>query len=727
MFDRLARNILLLAVTTSPFLAFSFFSLSRESVRDFAAMILVIVALLLWSLGRLVLRTCRITAHWLWIGCALVLIVFFVSTLWSTVPARAFGGEMGEWGTVFSLVIFMVVLVLSALLLSEAIHRRRALLVVVLVSALLWFLEIILTVFRLVQILPNWIPPVGFSSGSPSDLAYLGGVAVIISLILLEQYRASLSRRLKILLSVALGLLLVGEVILDQWSVWLALGIVGFLIFVEPYLRSPLLGASRRILRPAFLVLIISIPFLVWGGGAGLLGAPLDRLSNFLGWSTVEVRPSWGATWQIARRSLADHPWLGSGPNHFAIDWQRYRPAQPVNATTFAEMDFPTGAGTISTLAFGGGWVGLLAWVVLIGSLLLALIRSGWQNLRVRKAKRITASGAAEWWLMALPLVYLWLFAIVVRVNFSFLLLTAFLTGLFLAWLGAVKLAPVWGDNRRRGKKVVGVAATIALILSLIGGAWLTGRLIAGAHLASGTKAFYVERNLATALPALAASAARAPLPRAYRMMAEVNLAALQDLLAEPGQTAETVRFRFQELASSAVSNARLATERDPEDYRNFLTLGAVYRALLPLGFPEANNLAEKAYQTASALAPHLPTIYLERARLALVRKDSVAAGQWLTSALAEKPDSSQLWYELGWLRYQEGENDEAITALSRALAIDPYFSNARYFLALSYKQSGNLEAALAEFERVLLANPDRTDLREMVGRLRDSLPRSNG
>ena len=497
MFDRLARNILFLAVAVSPFLAFSFFSLPREAVHDFVAMILVIAALLLWSLGRLTLRPCSITVHWLWVGCFFVLTAFFISAMQSSAPAWAFGGELGEWGTVFSLAIFMIVLILSALLLNEEILRYRIWLILVLTSASLWLLEIILTVFR----------QTGFFSGSPSDLARLAGFVSITSLILLEQYRASLSRRSTILLSIALGLSLVGEIILDHWSVWLASGIVAFFIFIEPYLRSPRLVAPRHILRPAFLVLVISIPFLIWGGGGGLLGEPLSRLSSFLGWSTVEVRPSWGATWQVARRSLLDHPWLGSGPNHFVIDWQRYRPAQPVNATTFAEMDFPSGAGTISTFAFGGGWVGLSAWLVLIGALLVALVRSGWQNLRVRNAKRAAPSGAAEWWLMALPVIYLWLFAIADQVNFSFLLLTAFLTGFFLTWLGAVKLSPVWGDSRRRGKKVIGVVATVSLVLSLVGGAWLTGRLIAGAHLAFGVKAFYVEHNLTTAPPALAASA----------------------------------------------------------------------------------------------------------------------------------------------------------------------------------------------------------------------------
>lgn len=727
MFDRLARVILLFTVAVSPFFMFSIFSWPRESLHDFAVMILILVVLLLWSLGRLVLQPCSFVANWFWVGGIAVLISAFISALQTVTPSRALGGEMGEWGTVFSLAVFLLVIVLTAMLFNDGTYRRRALLTITLAGAALWFGEIILTIFRLFHLFPNWVASAGFFSGSPSDLAYLGGLVIILSLILLEHYWANLTRRTLIFISVAFGLSLVGEVILARWSVWLALGLVGALLFIEPYVRSSLASVGRRVWRPTFLVLVVSIPLLVWGGPTGLLGTPLNNFSTWLGWSTVEVRPSWEATWQIVRGSLTDHFWFGSGSNHFAIDWQRYRSAQPVNATAYAETDFSTGAGTISTTAFGGGLVGVTAWILLLGLLLLALIRSGWQNLRARNSKRVVPGGPAEWWLLALPVVYLWSLAGASQVNFSFLLLTAFSAGLFLAWLGTIKLSPVWGDNRRRGKKVVSVIATISLVLSLLGGAWLVERFIAGVHLASGLNNFYANHDQAGSRTALAASLARAPLPRTYRTLAEVNLMAIQDLLATPGQTAEVVRTRFQDLASSAVDNARLAVKYDSEDYHNFLMLGAVYRALVPLGFPEANNFAAGAYQTAITLAPHIPTIYLERARLALVRKDTAGTAQWLTAALNEKPNSSQLWYELGWLRYQEGKDGEARDALSRSLAIDQYFSNARFFLALSYERSGNLSAALTEYEKVLNANPDRTDLQETVERLRNSLPLNHG
>lgn len=761
MFDRLARNALILAVAVAPFFAVSFFSLPSEAFRDLVATIFILGALILWSLGRLVSQPSSLTAHRLWFLSAAVLIIFFVSAWRSSVPGRALAGEGGEWGTVFSLALFLTVFVLAALLFNTETVRRRAWLAIVFWGGGLWFLEFVLTVLRLAHLTSRWLPPTGFLFGSPGDLAYFGGLIVLAGLVLLGPYRENLTRRVKILVAAAFSLSLVGEIILDHRAAWLALGIAGFLLFIESNVRLPIGNAYRRFFQPAFVVLIISIPLLFGGGPTGFIGEPLNRLSNFVGWSAVKVRPSWSATWQVSYQSLLERPWFGPGPNHFAIDWQRYRSAEPVNSTVFAETDFPAGAGTIFTFALAGGLLGVLAWFVFLAFLLAAIVRSGWRSWRERGAKRFSPTAWSGWLLAAPPVLYLWTFAIGDWASFSFLLSAAFVSGLFLAWLGSAKLSPIWNGKRHGGKKAMGVVAAGSLVLGLLGAVWFIERFAARANLALATDAFYARRDVPAAQIALTSSLAGAPLPRAYRTMAEVNLAALENLLAQPDQTAAAVRLRFQELAGAAVANARLAVGRDAEDYRNFLVLGAVYRALVPLGFPEAYDLAEKAYQTAISLAPHLPTIYFERARLALARNDSAAAEQWLNAALREKsdhlesvtfltqldadarrydraalrleqlisaaPNQSRFWYELGWLKYQDNRDSEAIDALRQAVVIDPHFSNARYFLALSYERSGDSAAALAEFEQVLIANPDRADLQALVERLRIAAPSSNG
>ena len=54
--------------------------------------------------------------------------------------------------------------------------------------------------------------------------------------------------------------------------------------------------------------------------------------------------------------------------------------------------------------------------------------------------------------------------------------------------------------------------------------------------------------------------------------------------------------------------------------------------------------------------------------------------------------------------------NHDRVTALKQALEANPNDAFARYALGLEYSNSGDTDAALAEFQRLLAAHPDYTN-----------------
>ena len=59
--------------------------------------------------------------------------------------------------------------------------------------------------------------------------------------------------------------------------------------------------------------------------------------------------------------------------------------------------------------------------------------------------------------------------------------------------------------------------------------------------------------------------------------------------------------------------------------------------------------------------------------------------------------------------------NDRAIAALERAVGLNPQYSNARYFLGLSYFQVGRIEESAEQFTVVSDLNPDNEEVKAIL------------
>jgi tetratricopeptide (TPR) repeat protein len=83
------------------------------------------------------------------------------------------------------------------------------------------------------------------------------------------------------------------------------------------------------------------------------------------------------------------------------------------------------------------------------------------------------------------------------------------------------------------------------------------------------------------------------------------------------------------------------------------------------------------------------------------------AAGRALDKAIGAAPDDPLMWVEVGRLRYQGGEQRQALDAAEQALKVGPDNSRALEFQAQLLRDSAGHAAALPLFERALKVTPN--------------------
>jgi tetratricopeptide (TPR) repeat protein len=111
--------------------------------------------------------------------------------------------------------------------------------------------------------------------------------------------------------------------------------------------------------------------------------------------------------------------------------------------------------------------------------------------------------------------------------------------------------------------------------------------------------------------------------------------------------------------------------------------------------------------ETAVRLNPNLPGVYTA---LGLAREknvDNKGAIEAFRRAIEQDPNDFEAHFGLGSILYFERNLKDAKIYLGRALQLDPSSVLARYEMALTEKADGQLEAAAADLETVVKANPN--------------------
>ncbi len=715
--------------------------------------ILAIAAFCVWVAARLKDGRFTLPGSSMLIALAAVVGVFVFSGLFSQSIGLSIFGQGFEVGTALNILILFLIAFLIPVM-----FRTNEQVFASYLAFLASFLFI--TIFHTLRLFlgPDFLSlgifpdAVSNTIGKWNDLGIFFGASALLSLITVEFL--SLGKLFKTLIYVSLALSLGFLAIVNFSMIWFVLGVFSliFLVYILSFNPSRAFGARggenapsvseegkrpfRRIPIPSLVVLLISVVFIIAGGAIG------REVGTIFGISQLEVRPSWEATLHIARETLTKDPLFGAGPNRFASEWLKYKP-EGINSTAFWNVDFNYGVGLIPTFLATTGILGVLAWV----GFFLAFLYAGFKAIVANFGDALSRYLAVSSFLVSL---FLWIFVVFYIPSLTIFSLAFLFTGLFIASLTISRMAPVKTISFASDPRA-GFVSVLVLILLLIGGVVL-GYAIVRKYAASvlfqrGVISFNTEGSIDKAETLISRAAAISQTDLYYRFLTELTLMRMGALLRrDPGATsAEAVRTEFRNLLSTALGNARQAVALNPGNYENGMALGRVYEAVVPLRIEGAYEAARTAYEEALTLNPHSPAIHLTLARLEAAKGDNGKAREHIALALREKgnyteaifflsqieaaegnikaaissaraasdiaPDDPAVFFQLGLLLFNDRAYADAATALERAVALNPDYANAKYFLGLSYEKLKRGADAVKQFTDLKETNPDNKEV----------------
>lgn len=582
--------------------------------------------------------------------------------------------------------------------------------------------------------------------GGWNDLAIFFGLAIILSLVALEQLALTRIGQ-ALFVGVVLAAILMLAVV-NFFAVWVVLALVSLAILVYALTKGRFSGerndeksTSVTSVGVSLLVLIASVVFIVGGSAAGTLVSSVSSISY------LEVRPSVGATAEIARSVYQESALFGTGPNRFADAWRLHKDPE-INQSIFWNTDFLAGFGYIPTFFVTMGLIGTGVWLLF----LITFFFSG-----MRMLLRPETFDRTWYFIGTVSFVgglYLWAMAVVYVPGPVLLLLAALCTGLAAAASAALGRGHVYELGGTGGKRTgfALVAVFLVLVVGSVSALYAASRDYAGVytfnrslvHLAEGASIEEIEAQTVAAY-ALSQNDAYA------RHLAEYQIMRMEQLLTVPEPT-DADRETFTAALNTGINAAQVAVATDGTNPHNWRTLGRIYAALVPAGIEGAHERAREAVDRATSYDPQNPTHALSRAQIAYAAGDETAARAQVEEALSLKANYtdaifflSQIdiaagntaaaiesvravtvlesqnpvrFFQLGVLQLSTNAYAEAATSLERAVGIDGGYANARYYLALAYDALGREDEARDQLAIVLRTNPDNELVLAQLGKL---------
>lgn len=751
------ENIAFIILLSVLFLLPIFFIPSASFPFQFSKMFLlslfVLVPFACWILARLKDGKFVLPATVIIIAAAGTLLAAMISGLFSGAVGWSFSGQFLDLGTVGSMAVLFLLMFLVPIVFCS--KDRVFYAYIVFFSA--FFLIAVFQILRLIfgaDFLSFGIftDMTSNTLGKWNDLGIFFGIGAVLSLITIELI--SLSRFFKILSYTALVVSLFFLALVNFTPVWYILGIFSliFLVYVISFDKSegaaalssvssldeePAVSSGlRKVPLTSLVILVISLVFILGGDQIG------SALANKLNITQIEARPSWAATLAVAKSVMANNPLLGGGPDRFAEKWVLYKP-DGINSTVFWNTDFSFGVGFIPTFLITTGLLGALAWIIFLGLFLFIGFKAALSSTTDKVSRYLVSSS----FLVSL---FLWIINIVYIPGLTLVAMTFFFTGLFIASVyqsGIIrpKIISFVEDPRK------GFVSVLTLILLLIGtiaaGYSSVEKFIASVYFQKGVVIFNNEGNVDKAEQYILKAAALDTSAAYYRSLVQIDMIRMSALISQSsnGVSADTIRTRFRNFLSAALNHAQQAVSIDQADYQNWISLGQVYEAVVPLKISNAYESASSAYLQALSLNPKSPSLLLTLARLEMSHGDNAKAKNYIARALQQKnnytdaifllaqiqvaegnikdaissveaasylaPNDSGTFFQLGLLRYSNKDFAGAAGALERAIALNPQYANAKYFLGLSYQRLGRIAPAIAQFNDLKATNPDNKEV----------------
>ena len=708
----------------------------------------VFVVATLWFFARLKKGEFVIPKTFLFAFGAIILLVFLISSFLSPVSRVSFIGLGSEMGTFFSLGILFALFFFASLFFQS---KKRILLLYTALAGSFF----VVALFQIVRLfLGPTVIQLDFFANSTSnllggwnELGIFFGMSAIWALLSLGMFSTQGRFRWFLYFLLAASLFFVGVV--NFTLVWEVLGFFALVIFVYTFSFKKDFGGigsekPRGIPVAPLILLGLAVLAIL---GSSVIG---NFVSSKFHIEYVEARPTLGTTVMLFKETIANNPIFGIGPNRFINQWLLLKPSG-VNASPFWDINFTFGISTIGTFAITAGIAGLFAWIVFLGSIILV----GFRTLFAFSSDRLSHYLVVSSFFLSL---YLWIFMFLYVPSNALIALAFLITG---AWVGLLTSLGVYRQvhfsfTKNPQRSFVSVLALLVLIIGSGTSGYVVWQKFNAAVLFEKSASTFAAGDITSATASMNRAAQLGGHAIYYRSLADLNISELGVIINEKSLSVDEARTQFQTTLGSAIDNARHAIEYDPTDYLNFVSLARVYESVVPLNIDGAYENAKRAYEEALKYNPKSPVMELNLARLALsqvAKKGHDEARSHIAQALVLKnnytdaifllsrieadegrisdaissaeiaslisPNDTGLFFHLGLLRYTNKDYQGAISALERAVQLQPNYANAKYFLGLSYAQVGKTTSAIIQFEDIVKSNPENTDVGKIIANLR--------
>jgi tetratricopeptide (TPR) repeat protein len=717
--------------------------------KGFFLFIAVFALTILFLFGVLKEGKVTIPKSYTLLGLFVVLISYVVSGFASAHQVISLLGQGFELDTAF----FMLVAFLMTLLVPVAFRSKTSLFNIYIALLFSFFVAALYNIVRFMA--PNALSFGVFSGsvanlvGSWTDLGFFAGFVTVLSLISLGVLESKGFWRLVLRIGLVAGVAFLA--IVNFTTLWyiIAFFSLAFFLYSLSYARHH--GGHERLATRASQVswapigvLFISILFIFWGDKLG------TSISNKLGISQLEARPSWATTLSIGKEALKAHPFVGVGPNMFVTEWLKQKPLE-VNESVFWSLDFTAGVGTIPSVVVTLGGLGILAWL-----LFFALF--AYEG--VKAIMKLHGDAFAHYLAFSsfVGSLYFWLTAIFYTPSHAVYALAFLFTGIFVATMALEHAIPekTLTFSNHPGKSFVGSLVTIVLIIGSATCIYISVQRFLSYYTFNNALMTYQKNN---DLNGVETGVKRALMIEEsdvfYRALSNIFLARLNQIAsAQPVAGKEDeARTAFQSYLTGAVASGQAAVKLNPQNYQNYLTLAQTYAAVVPLKIQGVYEQAADTYKKAVSLNPTAPSLRLQEAQLEVAHGDNVKAREYIGEAINLKnnytdaiflltqievgegntrkaieavtagaiiaPTNPVLFFQLGLLYYNIQDYSNAEKALQRAIQLEPSYANAKYFLGLTEYRLGSLANATALFEDLKTSNPDNQEVNFILGNLK--------
>ncbi|MBU1046443.1 tetratricopeptide repeat protein [Patescibacteria group bacterium] len=693
----------------------------------------VALLFLLWVIERIKSKDFFLSKNLLVISAYLVPISYLLSALFS---GSIMAGLIG-YGFETSTFVFIGSLFVLMFLTARAFNNKQKVLYLytgLILSSVIMAIVHILRLFFGADFLSLGLFNTTTSNliGSWNEFSLFFGLIALISLIANEYLGRD--KMTKILSSILLVISLLFVWLVNFNLVWMFLMLASlFLVIYSLFLnkrQEDSVDYSKLYKTPAPYVFVITLLFVFLQGTIGGI------LPSMFGISNYEVRPTISSTFSIAISSLKTDPLLGVGPTKFINQWVAYKP-QGVNNTEFWNTDFNTGAGFILTSLTTVGLLGFISWMLFI----ISFIYLGFRLLKKSRNNQLDHFVALSLFLSA---VYLIMFLVFYIPGIVILGLTFLILGVLLSFLKQDNLVKVNKISLLHSKsKSIGLVTTMIIFIGVngFGGYLFTQKVLASVQFNEGVLAINVDNDFNKGYEKIVGAVNKYPTDFYYRNLTDLNLMQLQNVFNQKDVSEEDLQKQFQDVFSATVGSAQRALQLDMNNYQNWVNIAKVYGAVVPLKLENSYESALQAYSEAIRLNPSNPLLVLNLANLEIANEDLEKAREYIGISIQMKnnysdayyllsqielnagdkekaiqviealanvsPNDPQVFLQLGAFNYEEKDYERAQAFLERAVILNPYYSDAKYLLALTYDVMGEKEKALGQFSDLKILNPN--------------------